>query len=85
MCIEVVPFRRTGREGGCGVVGGDGVAKAAEASQQVGSGGVEGVVGGQVQLVDQVQGGLRPVDFPPRRWPGSMRPRASARGPGSWS
>src|SRR6266571_3915298 len=38
---EVVPFRRTRREGGCGVVCGDSVLDAAEAAQKVGSGGVE--------------------------------------------
>src|SRR4051794_39782585 len=58
---EVVSFRGARREGGCGVVGLGGLCMSAEAAQQVGAGGVEGVVARQVQTLDELQGGPRPV------------------------
>src|ERR1700730_9713233 len=52
---EVISFRRTRGERGGGAVCGDSGLDAVEAAQQVGAGGVEGVIVGQVRLVDQVR------------------------------
>src|SRR5438128_943987 len=50
---EEVPLGVGWRHGGCALVGGRGLASSVEPPEQIGSGGVEGLVVVQVQFVDQ--------------------------------
>ena len=60
---EEVPLGVGRRQGGGAFVGGRGLAVAAQPPEQIGSGGVEGVVAVQVQLVHQRERGGRAVDL----------------------